>query len=384
MEEDIISLNCERTEVEIGDEKFHAKIIDAPSCHSDDEESLMTKSDDQRSGITNLKYTLPSGSLIDTHCHLEFIKKRLRRDVSLAECMTLDGEELGDVFGGAIVNFCQPSEWSGGGGGGDGVSSLLRDSAEDPRVGITIGCHPHFAAHMSEARWGQMERLAACPSPEIPWLRIVAVGECGLDYSWKNNVPEHIQQDVFARQLKLAMEHNLPLVLHIRNAEKDGIKVLDSARVPASYPMHRHCFGGNWQDAKDWMARYPASKIGVTNMITKTTAVDTREVVTKIPLEKLLLETDAPYFLPAHVSGSSRHRSCSFPGHVIHVAAEVAAIKGISVVEVVKANLSNSKEIYNIFLKKRTIGKENAKMRQRHRRYRTQEIGRNDAKRPKL
>ena len=112
--------------------------------------------------------------------------------------------------------------------------------------------------------------------------------------------------------------------------------------------------------------------------------MDTREVVAKIPLEKLLLETDAPYFLPAHVSGSSRHRSCSFPGHVIHVAIEVAAIKGISVVEVVKANLSNSNEIYNSFLKKRTIGKENAKMRQRHRRYWTQEIGRNDAKRPKL
>ena len=383
MAEDIISLNCERTEVETSDEKFHAKIIDAPSCHSDDEESLMTKSDHQRSGITILTYTLPFGSLIDTHCHLEFIKKRLRRDVSLAECMTLDGEELGDVFGGAIVNFCQPSEWSGG-GGDDEVSSLLRDSAENPRVGITIGCHPHFAAQMSEARWGQMERLAACPSPEIPWLRIVAVGECGLDYSWKNNVPEHIQQDVFARQLKLAMKHNLPLVLHIRNAEKEGLKVLESAGVPASYPMHRHCFGGNWQDAKDWMARYPASKIGVTNMITKTRAVDTREMVAKIPLEKLLLETDAPYFLPAHVSGSSRHRSCSFPGHVIHVAIEVAAIKGISVVEVVMANLSNSNEIYNSFLKKRTIGKENAKMRQRHRRYRTQEIGRNDAKRPKL
>ena len=241
MEEDIISLNCETS-----DEKFHDKIIDAPSCHSDDEESLMTKSDNHRSGITNLKYTLPSGSLIDTHCHLEFVKKRLRRDVSLAECMTLDGEELGDVFGGAIVNFCQPSEWSGG-GGGDEVSSLLRDSAEDPRVGITIGCHPHFAAQMSEARWGQMERLAACPSPEIPWLRVVAVGECGLDFSWKNDVPEHIQQDVFARQLTLAMKLNLPLVLHIRNAEKDGIKVLESAGVPASYPMHRHCFGGNWQ-----------------------------------------------------------------------------------------------------------------------------------------
>ena len=166
MEEDIISLNCERTEVETSDEKFHAKIIDAPSCHSDDEESLMTKSDNHRSGITNLKYTLPFGSLIDTHCHLEFIKKRLRRDVSLAECMILDREELGDVFGGAIVNFCQPSEWSGG-GGDDEVSSLLRDSAEDPRVGITIGCHPHFAAQMTEARWEQMERLAACPGPRL-------------------------------------------------------------------------------------------------------------------------------------------------------------------------------------------------------------------------
>ena len=109
----------------------------------------------------------------------------------------MDGEDLGDKFLCCIVNYCQPIEWSRGVNLTD-VSDLLRNSARDGRVGLTIGCHPHFADHMSEERWEQFEKLISSPSPEFPWLRVVAVGECGLDYSYSYyfSSQEHSSQSV--------------------------------------------------------------------------------------------------------------------------------------------------------------------------------------------
>lgn len=290
--------------------------------------------------------------IIDSHCHLEFIKKRFKRDVSLAECMELDGECLGDKFRGAIVNFCQPSEWSCG-SGSDQVTSLLRDAADDPRVGVTIGCHPHFSDQMTEARWRQLEALTSGSMEKFSWLRVVALGECGLDYTLKNHVSRTIQMEVFARQLNLAMKFNLPLVLHIRDAEADGLRVLDTVGVPSNYPIHRHCFGGDVKDARAWTKRYPCSKIGVTGLVTRQDAKDVRRVIKDVCLDRILLETDAPYHLPEGAANSQF--KCSFPGHVIHVAKEVALIKNTSIENVYRQSFISCKTIYPRFFEaKRT------------------------------
>ena len=296
--------------------------------------------------VTKMKDETFQRIVMDTHCHLEFIKKRFRRDVSLNECLELDGEGLGSKFHGAIVNFCQPSEWSCG-ADCDQVTSLLRDSAEDARVGITIGCHPHFADQMSEARWRQLEALVSGSMEKFSWLRVVALGECGLDYSHKNGVSRSVQISVFARQLRLAMKFNLPLVLHIRNAEGDGLEVLDSVGIPSNYPIHRHCFGGDVSAARIWVRRYPRSKIGVTGLVTRKDAADVREVVKDVCLDRILLETDAPYHLPEGVVNSQL--KCSFPGYVIHVAREVAKIKRTSVENVLLQNFISCKAIYPRF-----------------------------------
>ena len=140
-------------------------------------------------------------SVFDTHCHLEFIRRRNRDVWNLSDCMEMDGEDLGDKFRGCIVNFCQPSEWSRG-QNHDQLSPLLLEAAEDIRIGLTIGCHPHFADQMTNGRWSQLSRLVSSPSPEFPTLKLVAVGECGLDYSRKNTVPREVQKKVFYKQLK--------------------------------------------------------------------------------------------------------------------------------------------------------------------------------------
>ena len=115
---------------------------------------------------------------------------------------------------------------------------------------------------MTEMRWRQFKRLMSASS-----LQVVAVGECGLDYSRKNHCDRDRQQEVFSQQLSLAMELELPVVLHIREVEEDGLTVLDRAGVPRDYPLHRHCFGSDVMAAAKWLEKFPGSMLGVTGLI---------------------------------------------------------------------------------------------------------------------
>ena len=127
-----------------------------------------------------------------------------------------------------------------------------------------------------------------------------------------------------------------------------GYSVLQSSGVPPNWPIHRHCFSGNWATASAWLDQYPGSKIGVTGLITYQEAGRVHQVVRNIPLNRLLLETDAPYFLPARTDKTRYPWNCALPGHVLHVAAQVAAIKGVQLRTVLEQNLSNVKEIYRV------------------------------------
>jgi len=299
------------------------------------------------------KEQLFPGSVFDSHCHLDFIYRRLRGEKvfghvqSLQSCLDMDGEELGDKFGGCVANFCHPGDW-GQGRSGRLVSDVISDSVKDRRIFLTIGCHPHYADRMQGNN--KMDQLAQLVSGRSRYFKgkVVAVGECGLDYSKKNTVPKEIQKQVFADQLKLALKFKLPIVLHIRNAEADGYSVLQTAGVPSSWPMHRHCFTGDWATASTWLDRYPKSKIGVTGLVTYPEAIEVHQVVGSIPLNRLLLETDAPYFLPARTDKNVYSSTCALPSHVLHVAAQVAAIKQVQLKVVLEHNLSNIKEIYRV------------------------------------
>eukprot|EP00092_Neocalanus_flemingeri_P020527 GFUD01022240.1.p1 GENE.GFUD01022240.1~~GFUD01022240.1.p1 ORF type:complete len:511 (+),score=143.09 GFUD01022240.1:49-1581(+) len=292
------------------------------------------------------------GSVFDSHCHLDFVYRRLRGMAdcspvqSLQDCLDLDREELGDSFGGCVANFCNPTDW-GQGRSGRLVSKEIKDSVKDSRVFITIGCHPHYADRMNGNRMDQLSMLVSGLSRNMV-AKVVALGECGLDYSKKNMVDKEVQKQVFADQLKIALKFRLPLVLHIRNAEADGYTVLQSAGVPPSWPIHRHCFAGDWDTAATWLDKYPGSKIGVTGLVTYQEAVRVHQVVRNIPLNRLLLETDAPYFLPARTDKGRYPWNCALPGHVLHVAAQVAAIKGVELRDVLEQNLNNVKEIYRV------------------------------------
>jgi len=291
------------------------------------------------------------GSVFDSHCHLDFIYRRLKGQgqgsvQSLKQCLAMDGEDLGESFGGCVANFCNPMDWCQG-QSGRLVSKDIEDSTKDRRVFLSIGCHPHFADRMLGNRTDQLALLVSGKSIHLPG-KVVAVGECGLDYSRKNTVGKELQKQVFTNQLKIAMQYKLPLVLHIRDAEADGYEVLAAAGVPVDWPIHRHCFTGGWEEASLWLDKYRASKIGITGIVTYQAKMQVREVVKKIPLERLLLETDAPYFLPARVDKTKYPWNCALPGHIIHVAAQVAAIKGVALRTVLEKNLMNVNDVYNV------------------------------------
>ena len=265
---------------------------------------------------------LAKGSVWDSHCHLDFLARKLNREnikggESLQMSLQSDGQQLGEKFGGCIANFCDPRDWAQGLRSQE-VSKILTSCKGQTGVFLTLGCHPHFADKMDGFSVQQLMRLARKMKG-----RVVAIGECGLDKSGKNRVPMEIQKKYFEAQIDIARELNLPLVLHIRGAEDEAKELLKKKKVPANFRIHYHCFTGTWKAAEAWLSAYPASKIGLTGLVTFDHARSVHEVARHIPLEKLLLETDAPYFLPSGVSKKSYKHTFSQPGHVVHVAAQV-------------------------------------------------------------
>jgi len=282
------------------------------------------------------------GSVFDSHCHLDILYHRYR-----AEGLEVKGQSLewvvgglGDKFGGCIASFCDPRVWSRGLNDWK-VPDAVRAAVAKEEVYLSIGCHPHFADRLTSGSLDVLDRLV-----RDMLMSVVAVGECGLDYSAKNKVDKELQKKVFHDQVMLALKYNLPLVLHIRDAEDDGYRVLEHAGVPADWIIHRHCFTGDWATASTWLDRFPASKIGITGCVTFSSATQVHETVRNIPVNRLLLETDAPYFLPVGVD--KRELPFSQPGHVLHVAAKVAELKGLALEEILTANMRNVTEVYGI------------------------------------
>ena len=268
---------------------------------------------------------IPSRSVWDSHCHLDFLARKLAREGKegnvggniLRKSLQSDGEGLEAKFGGCIANFCDPWDWTQG-PRGDEVSSLIRGCCRDEMVFLTLGCHPHFADRLDEAAIGQLRRVAGSLKGQV-----VAIGECGFDTSPKNKVSLEVQKRAFGAQVDLALDLNLPLVLHVRGAEEEAWQVLRQKRVPSDWPMHYHCFKGSVEQAEQWLQSYPASKIGLTGLVTFPNARQVHEVARHVPLQKILLETDAPYFLPEAVGRSGYRYTFSQPGHVVHAAAQV-------------------------------------------------------------
>ncbi|KAL1438666.1 hypothetical protein MTO96_047859 [Rhipicephalus appendiculatus] len=153
-----------------------------------------------------------------------------------------------------------------------------------------FGCHPLMARLYNEDVEEAM--VTALEHPQV-----VALGEIGLDYSSNNKCDHLVQQRVFRQQLTLARKGKLPLVIHSRDASHDTLWILKE-EMPVDWCLHWHCFTGGWTDAQQWLDTFPNLSMGLTPLVGFRNAGPLAEVGRRIPLDRLLLEADAPYFLP--------------------------------------------------------------------------------------
>lgn len=166
--------------------------------------------------------------------------------------------------------------------------------------------------------------------------KVVAIGEIGLDYHWMTK-NESIQKQWFREQMEIARKLNKPVVIHTREATEDTVKILKE--FPDLHGIV-HCYPGSYEIAMEVIGNY---YFGIGGVLTFKNSKKMVEVVKKLPLERLVIETDAPYLTPEPFRGKR-----NLPEYVKYVVEKIAEIKGVSVEEVAKITNQNAKEVYKI------------------------------------
>jgi len=201
---------------------------------------------------------------------------------------------------------------------------------EYPFVYATVGISPNDCLHTKDDELEEIEVLLQNP-------RVVALGEIGLDYYW-DDVPRNKQKEVFIKQIKLANELDLPISIHDREAHKDTFEILKEHNKDSKIIMH--CFSGSVEFARECVKEGWYLALG--GVVTFKNAIKMKEVAQDIPLNKLLLETDAPYLTPVPYRGKENQ-----PAYTKFVAEEIAKLRGITFEEVDKITTENALKVFS-------------------------------------
>ena len=201
-----------------------------------------------------------------------------------------------------------------------------------PHIYAAVGIHPENCGDFRPEHLTEIRALAQED-------KVVAIGEIGLDYYWDK---EHhdIQKKWFIRQMDLAKETKLPIIVHSRDAAKDTLDLMKAERADNLKGVI-HCYSYSVEQAKEYMNM--GYYLGVGGVVTFKNGKRLKDVVAYAPLEYLLLETDAPYLAPEPYR---RHRNCS--AYLTYVAEEIAAIKGVSYETVVDVTRENAGKLFGI------------------------------------
>ncbi|MBZ5203101.1 TatD family hydrolase [Planomicrobium chinense] len=195
-----------------------------------------------------------------------------------------------------------------------------------------VGWHPVDAIDCTEEDLKWIEELAAHD-------KVVGIGETGLDYYWDKS-PKEIQQEVFRKQIRLAKKVQLPIIIHNRDATEDVLRILKEEEAHEVGGV-MHCFGGSVETARESIAMNFMISLG--GPVTFKNAKKPKEVATEIPLEHLMIETDAPYLAPHPYRGKRNE-----PSYVPLVAEEIARLKGISAEEVGRITTRNAEQFFKL------------------------------------
>lgn len=211
----------------------------------------------------------------------------------------------------------------------DGARRCLAVAAREPDVWATAGVHPHSASSGTEG-------LSELVDANVGGGRLVAVGECGLDFHYDHS-PRAAQREVFRRQVALANRVGLPLVVHTRDAWEDTFSILDAEGVPRRTVFH--CFTGGPPEAAEALRR--GALLSISGIVTFDSADDLVEAVRRTPIESLMVETDSPYLAPVPHRGQRNE-----PAWVSHVGSRIAEVKELSVAEVSAVTEATTRAFY--------------------------------------
>ena len=209
----------------------------------------------------------------------------------------------------------------------EGAVKSVELTKEYPEFYAAVGIHPENANELTEENYETIKSLA------INNDKVVAIGEIGLDYYWDENPPKDVQKEVFRKQMKLAEELNLPVVIHDRDAHADTLEIIKE--FPNVIGVV-HCFSGSVEFAKQCIAE--GYYIGFTGVVTFKNAKKIVEVAKEIPLERMLVETDCPYMAP--VPNRGKRNQSNYIKYIIEKLAEIKEKDPISLNIALNNNLN--------------------------------------------
>lgn len=253
--------------------------------------------------------------IIDTHCHLDFDRFDDDRDAVVARAAVAGVTRI--VIPAIDRQSCAP------------VVALAQRYAG---VYAAVGFHPNATADFEPGWLGALRDLAQHP-------KVVAIGEIGLDYYWKQVAPP-TQQLAFARQLALAAELGLPVIVHNRESSDDVIRLLRQSPLAGREGAGvLHSFSADWQTAV--AALDLGFYLGFTGPVTYKKADDLRQIVAQVPLDRLLVETDAPFLTPHPYRGKRNE-----PAYTALVLERIAAIRGLETAVLAAQTTANAERLF--------------------------------------
>jgi TatD DNase family protein len=211
------------------------------------------------------------------------------------------------------------------------LSQTLKIAEAHANVFSSIGTHPHYAHTELDIPVAEIVQLSAHP-------KIVAIGEAGLDYYYDNS-PREAQAEGLRKHIAVAQETGLPLVIHARDADDDIAAMLEEEMARKRFAAVLHCFTGGPQLAR--RALDLGVYISFSGILTFKKSEALREIAASVPLDRLLVETDAPFLAPGKYRGKRNE-----PAYVLETARELARVKGISAAELARVTTENFFRLY--------------------------------------
>jgi TatD DNase family protein len=247
--------------------------------------------------------------IVDSHCHLDYegLAEHLPEVIARAEAA---GVGLMVSIGTRVRKF----------------DRLLRIAEENVNVFCTVGTHPHNAHEELDVSVAEFVELSRHP-------KVVGIGEAGLDYHYDLS-PRDAQEQGFRLHIAAARETGLPLVIHSREAEADTTRILEEEMAKGAFKPLLHCFTSDVSLARAGLKL--GAYVSFSGILTYKSAENLREAAREVPVDRLLVETDAPYLAPVPHRGKTNE-----PAFVVNTLDTLATIKGASAAEMARATSDN-------------------------------------------